>query len=215
MRYNTADMTRLLLRPKYTIPATLLTTALLFVFLQSDSVYLRTILTSVYLCFFGYFGGQALLPKETRGWQTLCGTVSLLCAFMVVLTPLYFFLSFSRLFVGGLLILMPLVIGCTREEEIDIWEDLRSTLDFASYVPTSSFLGTKLLSILFLWGSAVAFVVLIGKRYSDTLISPWTIVSPQFMAFFFLLTVVLLIILMVMAMDSLSGWLRRKLIKGE
>lgn len=182
---------RLLFTPKYTIPALLVTIiALLSVWKVTQPLF-GIFACTLYLLFNGKTLGSSFIPHERRFWRLWFGTIAVLCVVMILLSPIYWFDRFNQTTVSIVLVLLPLMLSVTRDREDDIWEGVKDAFDTASYAFVPSYLGTRLLALLCIWGEGVMFFVLSTKRYTDTLVSPWTIIGPRFFIVFALLTAML------------------------
>ncbi|HYE59696.1 MAG TPA: hypothetical protein VEA18_00735 [Candidatus Kapabacteria bacterium] len=178
----------LLRTTKYTIPAFILTIGVCTsLFIPFSPVFSGPLLI-LYLFFFGFHLGTFLLPKEQRLFQGLMGCLSLLSANTIFLSAIYWFYELNVFCIVVSLILIPFLIALLPHQEI-------TPSPQEEEAESSSFLGTKLGILLFYGGEMILFATLIEKRYTDTLISPWTIIGPTFFFLFTLLTALLFYLL--------------------
>ncbi len=182
---------------KYIILGALVTILALFsVWSNSANSWNIVALIAYSLCF-GFYLGQWLLPKEKRFWQTFFGTISLLCMQTILLSLVYWFYQIDKEVISVLLVAIPLLISLQRNKEIDIdvFTDIVKEFEFDSYVHVKSYLSTKLIAVLVFLGQMSLFSVLISRRFTDTLISPWTLFGPKFFLIFAITTMLLLWVL--------------------
>ncbi len=183
--------TKRLFTPKYTIPALLVTIGALLSIWNISNPFWSSTIAFVYLLFIGKSVGSIILPHERSLWRVLFGSIATLCLFLSAATLIYWFYRFDQVTASMLIILFPFLISLTHEHEEDMWQKIEDILDVTSFSFTKSYLGTRLLAFFFVWGETIMWYVLSTKRYTDTLVSPWTIIGPKFFLMFGILTAML------------------------
>jgi len=184
-------MHRLFKQGKYIIPAPIITTLALFAIWKFTSVVWCTTIWISYLLFFGYYLAQYFIPKEKRIWQLFWGVIGLLCLLIIPSSIIYYFWQINQEVFTVLLIILPILISWQKTETEDIFAGVETKIDLEAYAHLKSYLNTKLLVFLAFLTQFLLLITLIGKRYGDTLISPWTIIGQRFFLIFLFLNIVL------------------------
>lgn len=184
-------MNRLLFNGKYIIFSVMITTLALIAINKIASVNFGVIALVLYYLFFGFYLGQFFLPHETRFWKIFWGAIGIACLQIILLSPVYWFYQFNIGMLITVLIIIPLLISLQRTQETDLFARIEKILDPNSFHQAKSYLGTKFLSLLFLAGDALLLFTLYLRQYTDTLISPWTIIGPRFFILFIITTFIL------------------------
>jgi hypothetical protein len=188
-------MNKLWQQGKYTIPGAIITTLAILTLWKLTSPFWCTIIFVLYLLFFGYYLGQYFIPNEKRIWQIFFGVIGLLCLIIIPASIIYYFWQTNREIFTILLIIIPLIISRQKTVPVDIFAGIETEINLESYTHLKSYLNTKLLVFLAVLTQLLLLITLIGKRYGDTLISPWTIIGQRFFLIFLFLNIVLFWIL--------------------
>ncbi len=184
----------LLFTGKYTIFGTLITILNIWsIFLFSNSFWGTTFFI-LYLLFFGFYFGQVILPTEKNFWKRFFGIIGTILLFIIIQSIIYWLYKIDQFTVSATLILIPLIISLQKTHEEDPFAGVENIIDPKTYEQVRSYLSTKLLGIIVLGFDLILFAVLWSRRFTDTLISPWTIFGKNFFILFFLTTFILLII---------------------
>lgn len=149
----------------------------------------------IYLLFFGYYLGQFFIKDEKHGWQIFFGTIGVVSLFIISLTTVYWFYQLDKSIINIFLVTIPLLISLQKQPTPDPLAEAEEKIDLESYVYLKSYLSTKILILIVLFGQGLLFFNLLQKTYTDTLISPWTLFNYKFFLFFGFITFILLWIL--------------------
>ncbi|MFH1947251.1 MAG: hypothetical protein ABIJ23_03795 [Candidatus Magasanikbacteria bacterium] len=182
---------KLLFNGKYIIFGSLLTMLALFSLWSNTSSWWQIIASIFYFGFFGIYLGGWFLSRERKIWQLFFGIMSLFGLMMIILSGIYWFYRIDKEVISFVLVLLPILISLQKNKELELFDDV-TKIDLESYSYIKSHLGTKLLGLIVFGGQALLFYVLFTKRFTDTLISPWTIIGPKFFWVFFITSILLL-----------------------
>jgi len=185
---------RLLFNGKYIIFGSLLTVLALLSLWSAEPSWWQIPASIFYFGFFGIYLGGWFLKKERKIWQLLFGILSLFGLLTIILSGIYWFYRIDREIITFVLALLPILISLQKNKELEIFDDI-TKIDLESYSYIKSHLGTKFLGLIVFGGQALLFYVLFTKRFTDTLVSPWTIIGPKFFLVFFITSVLLLWVL--------------------
>lgn len=163
-------------KAQYIIFAILVTTGLCASFFFS-SVTLGCLVLLGYTLFFGWSFGKMVFTDEPAPWQLFFGSVALVSGIGTILTIIYWFWSFS--FTAALALLVIIAAALTYHTTRSYTQ---CTLRIDYQMPIHWLHG-----VLFA-GYGLLFWRLITRRFSDTLISPWTLFGPKFFILFFAIT---------------------------
>ncbi|HBU06764.1 MAG TPA: hypothetical protein DEB09_01645 [Candidatus Magasanikbacteria bacterium] len=180
---------------KYTILGVIISTLVLLSLWKLTNPAWCTGFYLLYLLFFGYYLGQFFLNKEKRIWQIFWGTLGLVGTMTIILSIIYWFYQINREVITFVLILMPILISLQPAPEEDIFSGVETKIDLESYAYIKSYLSTKLLAGVILFGQLLLFATLYDREYSDTIISPWTLLGNNFFIGFFIVSLMLLWVL--------------------
>ncbi|MFZ2189461.1 MAG: hypothetical protein WAV48_01655, partial [Candidatus Magasanikiibacteriota bacterium] len=180
---------------KYTILGVIISTLVLLSLWKLTNPAWCTGFYLLYLLFFGYYLGQFFLNKEKRIWQIFWGTIGLTGLMIIILSIIYWFYQINKEVITFVLILMPILISLQRAPEEDIFSGVETKIDLESYAYIKSYLSTKLLAGIILFGQFLLFATLYDREYSDTIISPWTLFGNNFFIIFFIVSLMLLWVL--------------------
>lgn len=184
----------LLFSGKYTIFGVLITILNIWSILKLSSPFWGSVFLFFYLFFFGFYLGQVFLPKEKNIWKRFFGIIGTISLFIIIQSIIYWFYQIDQATVSFTLIFIPILISLQKTHEEDPFEGVENIIDPKMYEHVKSYLSTKLMGIIVLSFDIILLAVLLGRRYTDTLISPWTIFGPNFFILFFLTTFILLLI---------------------
>lgn len=184
----------LLFTGKYTIFGTLITILNIWSIFLFKSLFWGMTFFVLYLLFFGFYLGQAILPVEKNFWKRFFGIIGIIFLFIIIQSIIYWFYKIDGYTVSLTLILIPLLISLQKIHNEDPFAGVENFVDPKMYEQVRSYLSTKLLGIIVLGFDLILFAVLWSRRFTDTLISPWTIFGKNFFILFFLTTFILLII---------------------
>lgn len=184
-------MNRLWKQGKYTIPGVIITTLVFLAIWKFTNQFWCSISWLLYLIFFGYYLGQYFLTTQKRIWQIFFGVIGLLSLLIIPSSIIYFFWQINREVISVILIIVPILISWQKTDPENIFAGVETEIDLESYAHLKSYLNTKLLVFLSILTQFLLLVTLIGKRYGDTLISPWTIIGQRFFFIFLFLNIVL------------------------
>ena len=123
--------------------------------------------------FFGMIIGQLLLPEESVGQHIFFGTLFYIGLLTILLSVIYWFFSFSILYVfsvTAILSILCLIVSYKKIHHITI---------------TLQNIQISFLHAILLFGNTLLVSRLFLRRTGDTLISPWTIFGPKFFILFF------------------------------
>ncbi len=182
---------KLLFNGKYITFGSLLTVLTLFSLWSAESSWWQILASIFYFGFFGIYLGGWFLNKERKIWQLLFGTLSLFGLMTILLSGIYWFYQIDKEIIAFILVLLPILISLQKNKELELFDDV-TKIDLESYSYIKSHLGTKLLGLIVFGGQALLFYVLFTKRFTDNLISPWTINGPKFFLIFFITSILLL-----------------------
>jgi len=160
-----------------------------------ESSHWSIIFLLLYLLFFSFNLGQFFLPKEERFWKIIFGFLGIIALFAIILSGIYWFYEINMEIVTVVLTLIPILIGLQHRHEKDIFADIDTHMNLKGYIYTKSYLATKLLALIILLGDGLLFLILYTRQFTDTLISPWTIIGPRFFILFTFVTLILLWVL--------------------
>ncbi|MBI5222766.1 MAG: hypothetical protein HY980_04725 [Candidatus Magasanikbacteria bacterium] len=183
---------RLLFDGKYITVGTILTALLLWVLWHPTGTAASALIFVFYLVFFGQTLGQTAFPSEKKSWQKIFGVLMLLGLQTIILSIIYWFYRIDKSIIAIIIVLLPAGISLLKVKYTGTLTNMATDLDWQSYAHTKSYLATKLLAIAVIGGQSLLFYALWGKRFSDTLISPWTIIGPRFFIVFIITTILLL-----------------------
>ncbi|MBU2542620.1 hypothetical protein KJ785_03610 [Patescibacteria group bacterium] len=182
---------KLLFNGKYIIFGSLLTTLALFSLWSTQPSWWQILASIFYFGFFGIYLGGWFLSNERKIWQLLFGTLSLFGLLIIMLSGIYWFYQIDKEIISFVLIFLPILISLQKNKELELFDDISKT-DLESYSYIKSHLGTKLCGLIVFGGQALLFYVLFTKRFTDTLVSPWTIIGPKFFLVFVISSTLLL-----------------------
>ncbi|MBT6819173.1 MAG: hypothetical protein HOA57_02235 [Candidatus Magasanikbacteria bacterium] len=182
---------KLLFNGKYIIFGTFLTTLALFSLWSNTSSWWQILVSLFYFGFFGIYLGGWFLNKERKIWQLVFGVISLFGLLIIVLSGIYWFYRIDKEIIAFVLVLLPILISLQKNKELELFDDV-TKIDLEAYSYIKSHLGTKILGLIVFGGQALLFYTLFTKRFTDTLISPWTIIGPKFFLVFFITSILLL-----------------------
>lgn len=182
---------KLLFNGKYIIFGTLLTTLALLSLWSNESSWWQILASIFYFGFFGIYLGGWFLTNERKIWQLLFGTLSLFGLLIIMLSGIYWFYRIDREIISFILVFLPILISLQKNKELELFDDISKT-DLESYSYIKSHLGTKLFGLVVFGGQALLFYVLFTKRFTDTLVSPWTIIGPRFFLVFIITSILLI-----------------------
>ena len=180
---------------KYITLGTILTGLVLFNLWNQTGALLSAISFFFYLAFFGQNLGQKIIPEEKKFWQKIFGVMMLVGLQIVILSVIYWFYRIDKQIVAAVIVFLPASISFIKVKCASPLADLSNDFDWESYAGTKSYLATKLLAILVIGGQILLMATLWDKRFSDTLVSPWTIIGPRFFIVFVITTLGLLWVL--------------------
>ena len=182
---------KLLFNGKYIIFGSLFTILALFSLWSTNPSWLQILTSIFYFSFFGIYLGGWFLNKERKIWQLIFGILSFFGLMMIILSGIYWFYQIDREIISFVLVLLPILISLQKNKELELFDDV-TKIDLESYSYIKSHLGTKLLGLIVFSGQALLFYVLFTKRFTDTLISPWSIIGPRFFLVFIITSILLL-----------------------
>lgn len=177
---------RLIFNGKYIILSTIITTLAILSVSTFRGILSGLTILIIYGIFFGYFVGQYFLPNEKKHWKIFLGGLIILTTAVILFSLIYWFDQINKTIIYLMLILLPLLISLQKIKEKDPFADVETEINLESYTYIKSHLGTKLLVILATCLDLLLFWFLWQKQYTNTLVSPWTIVEPKFFLLFFL-----------------------------
>ncbi len=182
---------KLLFNGKYIIFGTLLTIIALFSLWSTTPAWWQILASIFYFGFFGTYLGDWFLPNEKKVWQLFFGSILFFSLATILLSGVYWFYEINKEIISCVLIFLPILISWQQNKDLEIFDDV-TKIDLESYSYIKSHLGTKLLGFIVFGGQIILFCVLLTRRFTDTLISPWTIVGIRFWILFFITSVLLL-----------------------
>lgn len=183
---------RLLFDGKYIMVGTILTALSLFILWRPVGTLASALAFGFYLVFFGQTLGQTVFPSEKKSWQKIFGVLMLAGLQTIILSVIYWFYRIDKSIITIVIVFLPASISMLKTKYTGTLTNVAADLDWQSYAHTKSYLATKLLALLVISGQSLLFFALWGKRFSDTLISPWTIIGPRFFIVFVITTILLL-----------------------
>ncbi|MBI4992660.1 MAG: hypothetical protein HZC26_00785 [Candidatus Magasanikbacteria bacterium] len=199
------EQSRLLSDGKYITLGAILTALVLFNLWNPTSALLSAITFGCYLIFLGQNLGQKIMPDEKKFWQKIFGVMLLIGLQTIILSIVYWFYRIDRQIIAAVIIFLPIGISFLKIPAIggsasggkcaSPLADLSNDFNWESYAGTKSYLATKLLAIFVIGGQILLIITLWNKRFSDTLVSPWTIIGPRFFVVFVITTIGLLWVL--------------------
>lgn len=184
----------LLFTEKYTIFGIFITILNLGSLFYISNTFWNCIFLFFYLIFFGFYFGQIILPKEKNFWKRFFGIIGIISLFILIQSIIYWFYKIDKSTISFTLILIPILISLQKTHAEDPFAGVENIIDPKLYEQVKSYLSTKMLGIIVFALDLVLFSLLLNRRYTDTLISPWTIFGPKFFILFFFTTFLLLYI---------------------
>ncbi|GEM_PF-268647 len=208
VRYNTRQeiipefMQKMLFNQRQYIIFSAIFAILLFVSIWFVPSALFGILSLIlYVSFFGSIAGQHLLPKETKPWQLFWGSLTTVALCISILSGVYLLYEINKLVLSVILLLVPVTLSFLKIESETFFS--LSQKDWGVYMRKNiqTFIANRqnthqlffnfFLPLIIIIGDILLLAILFTRRSTDTLISPWTLVGPNFFLLFVVTSILL------------------------